>query len=156
MWGAQSYSEMRCSAGSGSSHLADNARKVGGSVLARKVFVDRPRMVALNKVDVPDAAELAALVTDELKARGLPVFAVSTKTRDGLAPLTFAMAELVAKRRAEAPAPAPKRIVIRPTPVAGGPEFTIVRQGDGEGGQVWRVRGDKPERWVKQTDFNNP
>lgn len=117
---------------------------------------DRPRMIALNKVDVPDGAELAALVTDELTARGLPVFAVSTKTREGLAPLTFAMAELVAKRRAEAPAPAPKRIVLRPTPVAGGPEFTIVRQGDGEGGQVWRVRGEKPERWVRQTDFNNP
>jgi len=117
---------------------------------------DRPRMVALNKVDVPDAAELAELVTDELTARGLPIFAVSTKTGVGLPALSFAMAELVAKRRAEAPAPAPKRIVIQPKPVAAGPEFSIVRQGDGEGGQVWRVRGDKPERWVRQTDFNNP
>jgi Obg family GTPase CgtA len=117
---------------------------------------DRPRMIALNKVDVPDAAELAELVTEELKARGLPVFAVSTKTGVGLPALSFAMAELVAKRRAEAPAPAPKRIVIQPKPVAGGQEFTIARQGDGEGGQVWRVRGDKPERWVRQTDFNNP
>ena len=116
---------------------------------------DRPRMVVLNKVDVPDAAELASLVTDDVKARGLPVFAVSTKTGTGLQALTYAMAELVAARRAEDAAVPPKRIVIRPEPVAGGPEFSISRQGDGEGGFVWRVRGDKPERWVKQTDFGN-
>ncbi len=116
---------------------------------------DRPRMVVLNKVDIPDAAELAAIVTDDVKARGLPVFAVSTKTGTGLQPLTFAMADLVAIRRAET-AKAPQRtIVIRPEPVAGGPDFTISRQGDGEGGFVWRVRGEKPERWVRQTDFNN-
>jgi GTPase len=117
---------------------------------------DRPRMVALNKVDVPDGGELAQLVIADIQARGLPVFAVSTKSGEGLKALTFAMAELVAKRRTETPAPEPKRIVIRPKPVVGGPEFTVAKQGDGDGGFVWRVRGDKPERWVRQTDFNNP
>ena len=116
---------------------------------------DRPRMVALNKIDVTDAAELAEIVRGDVEARGLPVYPVSTKTGEGLQALTFAMAAQVAERRAEAPAPQPERIVIRPAPVAGGPEFTIRRQGDGEGGFVWRVRGDKPERWVRQTDFNN-
>jgi GTP-binding protein len=116
---------------------------------------DRPRMVVLNKVDIPDAAELAAIVTDDVKARGLPVFAVSTKTGTGLQPLIFAMAELVAARRTETAKVPQRKIVIRPEPVAGGPEFTITRQGDGEGGFVWRVRGEKPERWVRQTDFNN-
>lgn len=116
---------------------------------------DRPRMVALNKIDVTDAAELAEIVRGDVEARGLPVYPVSTKTGEGLQALTFAMAAQVAERRAEAPAPQPERIVIRPAPVAGGPEFTIRRQGDGEGGFVWRVRGLKPERWVRQTDFNN-
>ena len=45
--------------------------------------------------------------------------------------------------------------MIKPAPVTTGPEFSISRQGDGEGGFVWRVRGDKPERWVRQTDFSN-
>jgi GTPase len=116
---------------------------------------DRPRMVALNKVDIPDAAELAELVEPDLIARGLAVFRISTKSGEGLNALKFAMAELVAKRRAGAPAPEPKRIVIRPKPVAGGVEFSVAKQGDGEGGFVWRVRGEKPERWVRQTDFNN-
>jgi len=110
---------------------------------------DRPRLVALNKVDVPDAAELAELAATELRARGLPVFLISTKTGQGLRELTFAMAGLVADRRAATPAP-PRRIVLRPEPVAGRAEFTIAREGD-----LWRVRGAKPERWVKQTDFGN-
>ena len=106
-------------------------------------LADRPRLVALNKVDVPDAAELAELAATELRARGLPVFLVSTKTGQGLSELTFAMAGLVAERRAAAPAATP-RIVLRPEPVAGQAEFTVAREGE-----LWRVRGAKPERWVQ-------
>jgi GTPase len=112
-------------------------------------LADRPRLVALNKVDVPDAAELAELAATELRARGLPVFRVSTKTGQGLSELTFAMARLVADRRAAAPAITP-RSVLRPEPVAGQAEFTVEREGE-----LWRVRGAKPERWVQQTDFGN-
>ena len=113
-------------------------------------LADRPRMVALNKVDVPDAAELAELAAVDLRARGLPVFPVSTKTGQGLPELIFAMAGLVAERRAAAPAPTTPRIVLRPKPVAGQAEFTVAREDE-----LWRVRGAKPERWVKQTDFGN-
>jgi GTP-binding protein len=112
---------------------------------------DRPRLVALNKVDVPDAAELAELVAGDLRERGWRVFPISTKNGHGLQALTFAMADLVAERRANTPAPAPTRIVLRPKPVRGGPEFTVEQEGD-----FWRVRGEKPERWLRQTDFGNP
>ncbi len=127
---------------------------IEAELVAHGGLEDRPRLVALNKVDIPDAAELADLVTPDLEARGLAVYRVSAKTGEGLNALTFALAELVAARRAAAPEPKPATIVIRPQPVAG-PEFTIARQSDGEGGFVWRVRGTKPERWVRQTDFNN-
>jgi GTP-binding protein len=40
--------------------------------------------------------------------------------------------------------------VIRP-PAAGGPEFEIVRTGENS----FMVRGHKPARWVRQTDFSN-
>src|SRR5918995_7378585 len=111
---------------------------------------DRPRVIALNKVDVPDAAELAELAASELSGRGWPVFRISTKTGEGLPALTFALAELVAARRAAAPPPAPPRIVLRPEPVSGQGDFTVAQEGE-----VWRVRGAKPERWVAQTDFGN-
>ena len=123
---------------------------------------DRPRIVALNKVDVPDGAEIAEMVADQIRERGLPVYQVSTKSGEGLKQLVFAMAQLVGARRAMRPEKAATPTVLTPAPVgsksptAGGAEFTIRRQGDGEGGFVWRVRGTKPERWVRQTDFNNP
>lgn len=129
---------------------------IEGELAAHGGLEDRPRLVALNKVDIPDAADLADLVTPDLEARGLSVFRISTKSSEGLQALTFAMADLVEVRRAAAPPPEAARIVIRPEPVAGGPSFTIRRMGDGEGGFVWRVEGAKPERWVKQTDFTNP
>lgn len=116
---------------------------------------DRPRLVALNKIDVPDGAEIAAMVAPGLAERGLPVFPVSAKTGEGLTALVFAMAEIVQARRASAPPPAPARIVLRPTPVGQVVDFTIKRMGDGMGGFVWRVRGTKPDRWVAQTDFQN-
>ena len=111
---------------------------------------DRPRLVALNKVDVPDAAEMAEIAAVDLRERGLTVFPISTKTGEGLPALIFAMAELVSARRAATPEPAAPRIVIRPRPVAGRAEFTVAREGE-----YWRVRGEKPERWVRQTDFGN-
>src|SRR5262249_56587953 len=52
--------------------------------------------------------------------------------------------------RAAAPPPEPTRQVIRPAP-AGGPEFEIVREGD----NFFVVRGEKPRRWILQTDFGN-
>jgi GTP-binding protein len=63
----------------------------------------------------------------------------------------FAMAELVAARRAAAPPPEPVRVVLRPKAVNKGGDFTVVPEGE-----LWRVRGAKPERWVRQTDFGNP
>lgn len=119
-------------------------------------LADRPRLVALNKIDVPDGRELAEMVRPELAGAGWRVFPISTMTGEGLAALTYAMADLVRQARAtRVGAPVP-RIVIRPRPIADDDAFTIRRQGDGQGGQIWRVRGRKPERWIRQTDFNNP
>ncbi|MDR2930222.1 MAG: GTPase ObgE [Propionibacteriaceae bacterium] len=115
---------------------------------------DRPRLVVLNKVDVPDGAELAQMVAPEIAERGLEVFEVSTKTGQGLNQLVYAMARVVAARRAELPAPVAVPVV-KVSKAESGPQFTITRVSDDHGGLVWRVRGDKPERWVMQTDFRN-
>jgi GTP-binding protein len=119
---------------------------------------DRPRLVALNKVDVPDGREMADLVRPDLEARGLRVFAVSAASGEGLRELTFAMAEIVRAARATRPVAPRERIVIRPPSADGGDEFTITETGDPSTGSerpAWRVRGVKPERWVRQTDFSN-
>ncbi|MFN3340956.1 MAG: Obg family GTPase CgtA, partial [Dietzia sp.] len=111
---------------------------------------DRPRLVALNKIDVPDGRDIASFVVDELRGRGLRVFPVSAASGEGMRELTFAMAEIVAAARAARPAVEAQRIVLRPPSVDGSGDFTVKRTGEG-----WRVRGEKPERWVRQTDFSN-
>lgn len=111
---------------------------------------DRPRLVALNKVDVPDGQDIADMVVTELRERDLRVFEVSAASGAGLRELTFAMAEIVTAARALAPVVEPERIVIRPRAVDGGDDFEVVATDEG-----WRVRGTKPERWVRQTDFSN-
>ncbi|MET8283272.1 GTPase ObgE [Micromonospora sp. NPDC005174] len=113
-------------------------------------LTDRPRLVAVNKVDVPDGRDLAEIVRPDLEERGYRVFEVSAATREGLKELTYAMAELVEAERKAAPPAEPTRIVIRPMAVddAG---FTITAEADGS----FTVRGVSPERWVKQTNFDN-
>ena len=111
---------------------------------------DRPRLVALNKVDVPDGSDIAEMVVDDLRARGLRVFAVSAASGSGMRELTFAMAEIVQAARAEREVAVATRIVLRPPSADGSGDFTGDRGDDG-----WRVRGTKPERWVRQTDFSN-
>ena len=112
----------------------------------------RPRVVALNKADLPDAAELAELVAPELAARGWPVHVISTTNRAGLRELTFAMARLVAEHRAAQPPPSPARLVLRPAAVDE-PGFAVEPDAELDGGFV--VRGERPQRWVRQTDFAN-
>ncbi|MCH9816637.1 MAG: GTPase ObgE [Actinomycetia bacterium] len=110
-------------------------------------FADRPRIVALNKVDVPEAADIAEMVRPEIEARGWPVFEISAATHEGLRPLKFALAQVIAAApRAISGAP---RVVLRPKPVDQS-EFTVKLGPDG-----YVVTGSRPERWVAQTDFGN-
>ncbi|GAA4700446.1 GTP-binding protein [Promicromonospora umidemergens] len=120
----------------------------------RVPLTERPRLVVLNKIDVPEARELAEFVKSDLEARGLRVFEISTASHEGLRELKFALAEIVEKARAAAPAPEPAPVVLRPRAVDES-RFTVRRLGGDETGYWFEVRGTKPERWVKQTDFNN-
>ena len=117
-------------------------------------LLERPQLVALNKVDVPDGRELADFVTPELEARGYRVFEISAVARTGLRELSFALAELVEADRAAkaASAEVKERIVIRPKAI-GEQDFEIRVEGGTT--TVYRVLGAKPERWVAQTDFAN-
>jgi len=114
-------------------------------------LVSRLKAVAINKIDVPEARDLADLVAADLSERGYRVFAISAVSGEGVRALTYYLAEEVAADRAARPAPAPTRLIIRPTPVDD--TFTVTPDEGGPGGFV--VRGEKPERWILQTEFSN-
>ena len=111
---------------------------------------DRPRLVALNKIDLPDGQAMAEMVTPELIKRGYQVFPISAAARKGLTELLYAMAKIVQSSRQSAQQEEKTRIVLRPTPVdsAG---FEVVANSDGS----FTITGERPERWVHQTNFSN-
>lgn len=116
-------------------------------------LLDRPQLVALNKVDVPEAKDLADLVRPDLEERGYRVFEISTVSHEGLRQLTFALGDIIAQHRVQvAESPAAERIVIRPK---GAQKDFEIRVEGGTYGNVYRILGDKPLRWVQQTDFQN-
>jgi GTP-binding protein len=134
--------------------LTAELREYGGEELD---LVGRLRFAVLNKIDVPDARDLVDLVRPALEERGLQVFAVSAATGEGLPELGYALAEAVERFRATLPPPEPARVTVRPRAVDDD-GFTVERDpaGDGVGGGgAFVVRGTKPERWVRQTDFTN-
>ena len=108
-------------------------------------LADRPRLVALNKLDIPEGRELAELVRPILEERGLQVVDVSAVSHDGLPALSYAMAALVKQARAARPVEAAPRRVLNPTPVddAG---FTVKTELSEDGETIYRVRGDRLAR----------
>ena len=119
---------------------------------------ERPRIVVLNKMDVPEAKELAEFLRADIDEKfGWPVYMISTATRDGLDELKWAMWEIVkASRKARPKATrAAEPEVIRPHAVgrSGSAGIEVVR--DPEYPEGWLVTGEKVDRWVRQTDFEN-
>lgn len=118
-------------------------------------LTQRPQLIALNKIDVPEGKDLADLVKADLEDRGYRVFPISTVSKAGLDEFLYALGELVTeyRRKMVEAAANPPRIVVRPRAVNEAP-FTVVVEGGTEG-PLYRILGEKPQRWVEQTDFAN-
>ena len=118
-------------------------------------LLERPQIIALNKLDVPDSQSMASMVRGEFEAQGFDVFEVSAVSREGLRELGFRLGELVAKSRRDKEAELAERprTIIRPQAVDALP-FTIRREGRSDG-DLYRIVGEKPEKFIEQTDFDN-
>jgi len=110
---------------------------------------DRPRIVVLNKIDVPEARELAQMILPEIHARNLEGYLISAVSREGLKEFLFAVAELVVQWRKTHTQDESTRIVLRPDGV-GALGFQVRHDGN-----RYYVTGNKVERWIRQTDFSN-
>ncbi|MFP5359055.1 MAG: GTPase ObgE [Actinomycetes bacterium] len=125
----------------------------GDEAISGVPLAERPQIVILNKIDVPDGRDLAAIVRPELEERGMPIFEVSAVSHEGLKELGFALARMVADERAKAPVLEQAPVVIRPKAVDDS-GFTVTHVRDGVE-DYYQVRGVKVERWVRQTNFAN-
>ena len=99
-------------------------------------------LVALNKIDLPGARERAEAEARRLQGEGVPAYAVSALTGEGVDGLVEKLFEVVAEERARLAAEPPPAPVLRPGPAQ---RVRVEREGD-----AFVVRGEAPERAVAQ------
>lgn len=62
-------------------------------------LVNKPQVVACNKMDLPESAENYRRVSEELSKKGYDVFAISAATREGISPLLDRVFNLLEKAK---------------------------------------------------------
>jgi GTP-binding protein len=110
-------------------------------------LADLQQIVALNKVDLPEAAEIAPALRKELENQGYTVYEISAATRKGVDELVYGVWRVLE----QIPVPAPPA------------EADVVRYAAPEEEQWWAeregeeyvVHGKGIERLVAMTDLNN-
>ena len=107
----------------------------------------KPQIVAFNEMDVPQAAERWPAVQAAVSERGLPVYAISAATGQGVQALLRGVAEALAM--APEPLPLDEIPVLRPEPDED--FFEVSRLGPNE----YRVVGTRIERAARRTDWDN-
>ena len=107
----------------------------------------KPQVVALNKMDLPQAQQLWPTVQAAMRQRGLPVFAISAATGQGTRELLYAALKILEETPPE-PVSAVEMRVFRPE--ENEDAFEIAKEGE-----LFRLRGRRIERAAAMTDWNN-
>ncbi len=99
-------------------------------------------VVALNKLDLPEARERADRIANTLRARGIETYTVSARSGEGVTQLVEAVLDRVQEERAMEEEAARRRVPesLRPAPLQ---QVQVIRTADG-----FEVRGEKPARVV--------
>ena len=113
-------------------------------------LMDRPQVLAANKLDVADEGHLED-AREAAEARGWDFFPISAVTGAGLPALAYRLAELVDISRVESGLEVPgetTRYVYEPERERG---FRVVKEGD-----EFHVFGERVERLVSRVDLEKP
>ena len=110
-------------------------------------LLEKPLVVAFNKVDLPAARDAWPAFAAARRAEGVACLATSAERGDGLAELRRVLADLLPDAAGLAAEPEPTGVVVHRLDAAGD-GFTVEREGD-----AFRVRGRRIERIAVQTNF---
>jgi GTP-binding protein len=111
-------------------------------VLFNPALADRPQIVVLNKMDLPEARDRWPEVEAAVQARELTAYAISAATGEGVHTLMAQVGQMLSSL--PRPEPAAEEIPIFRFDET--PEFVVEQEADG-----WRVRGERVERLAAQT-----
>ncbi len=106
----------------------------------REDFAAKPQVVAVNKIDVPDAARRTAELRELLTARHIEPFFISAATGEGVRPLLERVAQELSTLVEEEPSPTLP--VVKPRPLRA--RFTVSVSND-----VYRVSGERLEAFAE-------
>lgn len=111
-------------------------------------LAEKPQLVAINKLDMPEGRERFPALKKAIAAQGYEVFGISGLTREGVRTLMGRAYNLLQEIPAPEVAPIAPPVITPPPPEEEG--FTISRDPDG----TWVVSGGKLERAVQRTNLN--
>ena len=103
----------------------------------------KPQIVVLNKIDLPDAQAWEPLIKEQVSKAGFDCYAISAVSGEGVKAMLYHVREML-DQAPELDSPAEETVIIRPVPDEGA--FLISREGDG-----WRVKGQRIERVAAMT-----
>jgi GTP-binding protein len=131
--------------GAGTDPLEDWAMVNQELALYDPLLEEKPQLVVLNKIDLPDAVAWEPLIAEQIAAAGYAFCAISAVTGQGVRAMLYQVKAMLD----EVPAPTSLQeevLVIRPEVEEAA--FEIERVADG-----WRVHGRKIERVAAMTYF---
>ncbi len=124
-------------------HPLDDFNQINDELeLFNPKLAQRPQIVVLNKMDLPQAQEMWPSVKAAIEARGLPVMAISAVSGEGVRQLMGTVAQLLTTL----PEPEAPEADIPVFKYEEAPVFSISRENGG-----WRVTGAKVEELVSRT-----
>jgi GTP-binding protein len=109
---------------------------------------ERPQLVALNKMDLPEARDAAPRLADALAERGVASIAISAAAHQGTDDLLRQIFDRCPPREAPAAsAPRERRIAF----AGGGRDWHVKREGE-----AFRIEGDRVVRLASGIDWDSP
>jgi GTP-binding protein len=113
-------------------------------------LLNKPQVVAINKLDMPEARDRYAELQDVLEERGYEVHGISALAKEGIRELMGRAYQILEETPLPEVAPPQAPAVIRPDFGRKEEEGFVIERGS-EG--TWRVRGGKIERAVQRTNL---
>ncbi|HEY0739503.1 MAG TPA: GTPase ObgE [Herpetosiphonaceae bacterium] len=115
-------------------------------------LAERPQIVALNKMDLPEAVENFERLRDALPVPNEHIFGISAVIGEGVQPMLRLVAEMMREMpNPLASLPRSSEVLTWPVPEVDPDAFTITPENGG-----YRVRGQKIERLVSMLNFAQP
>lgn len=118
--------------------------------LYSETLAAKPQIVALTKIDLPDARAMYELLQEEEHDLG-EIEAISAVTGEGVRELLFTIIERL-NEMPEEPEEAGELYVFRPHKVEEDTSFRVSKEDEG----LYRVQGEEIERLAMMTDWFNP